>query len=209
MQNHHQREGALLALVAVGAIGLACAVILDRPNSRANRVGSAPARTARHVDFGRYAVTGRTVTISRPRSELYAFWRDFANLPRFMENVKSIKPAGEGRSRWTVKGPFDRPVTLETEISEDRPDELIAWQSVGGSDIDAKGRVTFRDGPAGRGTLVEAIIAYQPPAGDLGRHIAKLFGREPGVQARRELKRFKMLMETGEIADARFHHAQS
>jgi uncharacterized membrane protein len=94
-------------------------------------------------------------------------------------------------------------VRIETVVSEDRPDELVAWRSVEGSDVESRGRVAFRDAPADRGAEVEAIIAYKPPAGEVGRWIAKLFGREPQVQGRRELKRFKMLMETGEIATAR------
>ena len=91
-------------------------------------------------------------------------------------------------------------VDLETEIAEEREGELIAWRSTEASDIDADGRVTFTEGPAGRGTIVSAEVAYRPPGGEVGRWIAKLFQREPSVQGRRELKRFKMLMETGEIA---------
>lgn len=165
---------------------------------------SAPGWTARQRRFGGYAVTGRTVTIDRPRHELYAFWRDFANLPQFMEHVLAVSAAGE-TSRWTIAGPAGRDVTVETRIIEDRPGELIAWRSTEASDIDAEGKVMFRDAPGKRGTEVEAIIAYKPPAGELGRWIAKIFQAEPSVQGRRELKRFKMLMETGEIATSHHH----
>jgi uncharacterized membrane protein len=92
---------------------------------------------------------------------------------------------------------------VETRIVEERAGELIAWRSTEASDIDTEGRVTFRDAPAGRGAEIEAIVAYRPPAGELGRWIAKLFQAEPSLQGRRELKRFKMLMETGEIATNR------
>ena len=87
-----------------------------------------------------------------------------------------------------------------TEVTEERDGELIAWRTLRGSDVEAEGRVSFRDAPGGRGTIVEATVAYKPPGGELGRWIARLFGREPDVQGRRELRRFKMLMETGEIA---------
>lgn len=167
---------------------------------------SAPGRTARRLGFGRYAVTGRTVTINRPREELYAYWRDFANLPRFMENVKDVAVDGD-QARWTIAAPAGREVHVETRIVQEREGEFIAWQSTDASDIDTQGKVTFRDAPAGRGTEVETIVAYVPPAGEIGRLIARLFQREPGVQGRRELKRFKMLMETGEVATASNHRS--
>lgn len=162
----------------------------------------APGRTAKDKDFGKYEVVGHAVTINRPRAELYAFWHDFQNLARFMENIDKVQPTGAKRYVWTIKAPAGQTVDVETEIVTDRPDELIAWRSVEGSEIDTEGRVAFRDGGA-RGTIVEAIIAYKPPAGPLGKIIAKLFGREPNIQGRQELKRFKMLMETGEIAIAK------
>ena len=160
---------------------------------------SAPGRTARQRRFGRYAVTGRTVTINRPRAELYAFWRDFRNLPQFMENVHSVSVEGD-ITRWAIRAPAGREVSVETRFVADREGEEIAWRSTEHSDIDTEGKVMFRDAPAGRGTEVEAIVAYRPPAGELGRWIAKLYQAEPAIQGRRELKRFKMLMETGEIA---------
>ena len=190
---------------ALGVVVLGAGALLGLLAARASRSqpagDSAPGRTARGRPwFGDYAVVGRTVTINKPRAELYAFWRDFANLPRFMENVDSVRTAGDGRTEWTIRAPGGRSVAVETEVVEDREGELIAWRSTPGSQIDTEGRVTFRDAPAGRGTRVEALIAYKPPAGELGRLAAKIFQREPHIQGRRELKRFKMLMETGEVA---------
>ena len=167
---------------------------------------SAPGRTARRRRFGRYAVTGRTVTIGRPRAELYSFWRSFSNLPRFMQNVRDVQEDGDV-TRWTVRGPLGRDIHLETRIVEERDGEIIAWRSTESSDIDTEGKVMFRDASAGRGTEVEAIIAYVPPAGELGRWVAKAFQAEPTLQGRRELRRFKMLMETGEIATNRNRNA--
>jgi len=146
------------------------------------------------------ALVGRTVTINRPRSELYAFWRDFRNLAAFMENVESVTPGDDRISHWVVKAPAGRTVQWDAIVTEDVPGEVIAWESVEGADIKNTGRIEFRDGPPGRGTEVTATIVYDPPAGELGKLIAKLFQKEPKIQARRELRRFKQLMETGEVS---------
>jgi len=168
-------------------------------NGRGRHSDDAPGFTARR-GFGKYDVVGRTVTIARPRAELFAFWRDFQNLAQVMENVERIQPTGEGSAVWTIKAPAGYTVDIETEIVREIENELIAWRSVAGSDIDTEGRVFFEDAPGERGTRVGLIVAYDPPAGELGRAVAKLFLREPEVQARHDLKRLKMLMETGEIA---------
>jgi uncharacterized membrane protein len=176
-------------------------VYLTRP--RESRPHDDTPRTAlRRRRFGRFAVTGRTVTINRPKSEIYSFWRDFNNLPRFMENVRSVKVEGD-LTRWVIRGPAGRDVNVITRIVQDRADEFISWRSTPESDIETEGRITFRDAPGNRGTQVEARIAYVPPGGEIGRWIAKAFQAEPEMQGRRELKRLKMLMETGEIATNR------
>ena len=162
----------------------------------------APKRAQRDDKDGDLAIVGRSVLINRPRHELYAFWRDFTNLPNFMKSIESIEVDGNKRSTWKVKAPAGQTVTLETEVSEDVPDQKIAWRSVEGSQIKTEGYVSFADAPGQRGTVVSAEIGYDPPGGDLGRLVAKLFMAEPNIQARHELKRFKMLMETGEIATA-------
>lgn len=146
------------------------------------------------------ALVGRTVTINRPRDELYAFWRDFRNLAAFMENVESVTPGDHRTSHWVVKAPAGRTVEWDAVITEDVPGETIAWASVEGADIRNTGRIDFREGPPGRGTEVTATIVYDPPGGDIGKLIAKLFQKEPKIQARRELRRFKQLMETGEVS---------
>ncbi|KQW80739.1 SRPBCC family protein [Brevundimonas sp. Root1279] len=141
----------------------------------------------------------RAVMINRPRQALYAFWRDFKNLPTFMENVKSVELMDGDRSSWVVAGPAGSEVELVSEITEDRPGEYIAWRSLRESDIDHEGWIEFRDNAFGRGTEVRVFISYDPPAGTVGKLVAKVLQREPRVQARRELRRFKQLMETGEI----------
>lgn len=201
MTSHGRTHGALAAGIALaaGAIALA-AKQQNRRRHSDHPADDAPGFAARR-DFGRYEVVGRSVTIARPRAELFAYWRDFSNLARFMENLIEVSPAGsDGHSVWTIRAPAGESVEVETRIAREVDGELIAWRSVGGSDIDTEGRVTFEDAPGERGTRVGLIIAYVPPMGEAGRVAAKLFRREPEVQARHDLKRFKMLMETGEIA---------
>lgn len=149
------------------------------------------------------ALEARTVTINRPRAELYAFWRDFRNLALFMENIESVTPGDDRRSHWVVKAPAGKTVEWDSVLVEEVENELLAWESVEGSGLRNAGRIEFRDGPPGRGTEVTATIVYEPPGGELGKLVAKLFQKEPKIQARRELRRFKQLMETGEISTAK------
>jgi uncharacterized membrane protein len=145
-------------------------------------------------------LVGRSVTIDRSRHELYDFWRDFRNLPLFMENIESVTQLEPDRSHWKVKGPADTSVEWDSVITEDIPGEVIAWTSVEGTDVPNTGRIEFKQSPNNRGTIVTATIAYDPPGTKLGALIAKMFGREPKIQARRDLRRFKQLMETGEVS---------
>jgi len=166
----------------------------------------APATAARDSDVraeeagrGEKSVTAAVVTIAKPARELYDFWRDFANLVQVMENVDAITVEGPDRSTWSVKGPGGRTISWESIVTEDRPGETIAWQSVEGSQVRNSGRVEFHEVP-GRGSVVRAVIAYDPPGGTIAQLVAKLFQREPAIRARRDLRRFKQFMETGEIS---------
>lgn len=141
----------------------------------------------------------RTVTINQPAHELYTFWRDFRNLPLFMENIESVRILDGVRSHWKVKAPADTTVEWISRVTEDIPGEVIAWSSEENSSIANSGRIEFKPTSNGRGTQVTATIVYDPPAGALGKIVAKLFQREPNIQARQDLRRFKQLMETGEI----------
>jgi len=145
------------------------------------------------------ALLGEAVTISRAPQELYDFWRDPTNLVRFMDNVTAIERIDERRSRWTVKAPMGREVSWESVITHEVPGKEISWQSADGAEIDNSGKIEFVDAGK-RGTVVRVRIAYDPPAGFVGQVLAKLFQREPRIQARRDLHRFKQLMEAGEVA---------
>jgi len=135
-----------------------------------------------------------SITIDRPARELYDFWRDFTNLAQFMDNVKSVEKLGDKRSHWEIKAPAGTSVEFDSRVTEDVPGKLIAWESEAGASVPNRGRVEFNELAGGR-TQVRARISYDPPAGAAGRLVAKLFQREPAVQAREDLARFKDVME--------------
>ena len=171
----------------------------DAPPTTSKHGDAADAATESLIDAKGSSAIATAVTINRPVAEVYAYFRDFANLPSFMENVISIEVTDDKTSRWTVKAPAGATVSWDARITQEEPNRLIAWTSEPGADVPNSGRVTFRDaGP--RGTVVTATIAYDPPGGVIGKVIAKMFQREPAIQARRDLARFKQLMEAGEIA---------
>ncbi|WP_339952158.1 SRPBCC family protein [uncultured Albimonas sp.] len=200
------RAGASAAVVGLGIgaalfAGWRAARALQAADLR-HPPDDAPGRAARRGRFGDWEVAGRTVTIDRPREEVYRFWRDVANLPRFMEHVVHAHEV-DGTVRWALAGPEGRTLAVVAELVSDRPGDEIAWASTEASEIETRGKVRFRDAPAGRGTEVQAVVAYIPPGGRLGSWIRMLYGRDPALQGRRELKRLKMLLETGEIASSR------
>lgn len=142
----------------------------------------------------------KTVTINKPVEELYRFWHDFENLPRFMKHLKSVKVYDAKRSHWIATAPLGGSVEWDAEILEDRENTFISWASVEGADIDNSGFVRFKQVPGNRGTEIKVVIEYFPPGGALTATFAKLFGEEPEQQLGDDLRRFKMLMEAGEIA---------
>jgi len=142
----------------------------------------------------------RAVTIYRPVEELYRFWRDFENLPRFMKHLEAVHSVSNGRSHWVAKAPLGANVTWDAEITQDRENEAIGWESLPGADVANSGIVQFQPAPNGAGTEVKVTLQYQPPGGAAGAMVAKLFGEEPGQQVADDLRRFKELMEAGEIA---------
>jgi uncharacterized membrane protein len=131
--------------------------------------------------------------------EAYMFWHNFENLPRFMRHVESVRLLSDGRLEWTAIGPMGTRVHWKAEITEDLQNRRIAWRSVPGSDFHNRGYVEFRPAPGNRGTIVTASIEYEPPAGALGRAAAAIFGKDPEFAIREDLRRFKQLIEAGEI----------
>jgi uncharacterized membrane protein len=153
------------------------------------------------------AAAFEAVTIDRPPDELYRFWHNFENLPRFMNNLESVRVTGDRRSHWVAKGPAGTTVEWDAETIEDRPNELIAWRSLEGSEVENSGTVRFKPAPGNRGTEVEVEVEYNPPGGLLGAGVAKLFASAPEQLIKGDLYRFKQLMETGEVvhSDASIH----
>lgn len=187
-------------LAAVAAAG-AASFLLARRNADRGSTGETISDAPDHVlrSPPESTLIGRTVTINKPCQELYDAWRDYTRFPDFMENVRDVEDLGDGRSRWTIEAPAGSSVELVVRTTDDRAGESIAWASEPESDIETEGRVEFRDAGPGRGTIVQFTTRYSAPAGRIGRGIAKILQREPNVQARRDLRRFKQLMETGEV----------
>jgi uncharacterized membrane protein len=137
--------------------------------------------------------------VNRSPEEVYRFWRNFENLPRFMRHVESVSDLGDGRSHWKVKGPAGMEVEWDATIVADVPNEVITWRSLENADVDNAGAVRFEAAPGGRGTIVRVNIEYNPVGGVIGAAVAKLFGEEPEQQLDDDLRRFKQVLEVGEV----------
>jgi uncharacterized membrane protein len=148
----------------------------------------------------------KTITILRSPEEVYTFWRDLENLPRFMEHLESVQ-VQNGRSTWRAKGPAGTSIEWQAEVVQDHPNESIGWRSVEGATVPNRGAVRFNPAPGGRGTQVVVELKYDPPGGKLGAAVARLFGEEPAVQIDRDLRKLKQILETGEVlhSDASIH----
>ena len=140
-----------------------------------------------------------SLVIDRSPEDLYKHWRKFSNFPSFMKHVKSVEIIGECRSHWVVAGPLGTIVQWDAEITEDQPNERLAWRSVEGSDVDHSGRVRFEQAPGGRGTMMTVEMQYGPPGGTLGSAVSAWFGEDPNQSIKMDLRRFKQVMETGEV----------
>ena len=177
---------ATAAVLGVTALDVLCAGKLSRTSTGSTR---------RH-----YGVrVEKVMTVNRPIEEVYQFWRNFENLPRFMRHLESVQVIDDRRSRWRAKGPAGMAVEWEAELVQDVRDEWIAWRSLEGSDVQHSGSVRFTRAPGARGTEVRVELQYSPPGGLVSRGIAWLFGEEPEQQIHEDLRRFKQLLETGEI----------
>lgn len=179
-------DSGLLALgVALVAVGGYAAYTLTRrePTPNEKRV-----RVEKHV------------TVNRPAADLYGYWRKLGNLPQVMSHLESVEELDDTRSHWVAKAPAGRTVEWDAEIVQDIENERISWKALEGSDIENAGSVAFTELPHGRGTELAIVLAYEPPLGKVGATLARLLGEEPHKQLQDDLRRFKQLMETGEIA---------
>jgi uncharacterized membrane protein len=179
-----RRRRAMTAMAAVGAI-----TAVDVYT--AVRGGRQP--------FARGLDLHASITVKRPREEVYGFWRDLENLPRFMIHLRDVRLIDQRRSYWVAEVPARRPAEWYAEIIEDRPGELIAWRSSEGAAVPNSGVVRFGTAPGDRGTEVHVEMRYEPPAGAMGAAFARLLGEHPEQQVRDDLRRFKQVLETGEV----------
>ena len=162
------------------------------------------ASAAATVDARRAIKIERSVTIDRPRDEVFGIWRDFERLPQFIDDVRSVTSLSGGRSHWVAKLPGGKTIGWDAELVNEIPGELVAWKTVGDSDVAHAGSVHFRDAPDGRGTDMRFVISYEPPGGRLSAMLAafaRLFGQSPDATIREDLRRFKMRVEAGEVAN--------
>jgi len=188
--NRRVRIGLALAAVAgVAALDLLSSQqVASHPKARLRerpRAGTVPVR----VDL----------VVNKDPDTCYRFWRDFANFPRFMRHVQDVKVLDERRSHWTLSAPAGRSVQWDAEIVEDVPGERIAWKAGPRAAIPNAGVVRFEPATGGRGTIIRVRIHYRPPGGELGSMVAHVFGEAPELQARHDLRRFKQVLETGEV----------
>lgn len=144
----------------------------------------------------------RNITIDAGRTELYEFWRDFANLPRFMDHLVSVRVVSPTRSHWIARAPAGTTVEWDAEIINEVPGRLIAWKSLPGADVPNAGSVHFTDAPHGRGTVVKVEMDVEPPVGTLGLIIATMFGDDPDRDVREALSNLKHVMEGGGGSDS-------
>ena len=150
------------------------------------------------VPSGRGIKVEKSVTVNKSPEELYCFWRNFENLPRFMNHLESVKMTDDKRSHWVANAPAGTTVEWDAEIINEKENNLIAWRSLEGSDVDNAGSVHFEPATGGRGTRVRVVLEYVPLGGSVGAAIARLFGENPEQQIQEDLRRFKQVMETGE-----------
>lgn len=141
-----------------------------------------------------------SIATTKTPEECYRFWRDIRNLPRFMENVQSVQALDERRFHWVAQGPAEATMEWDCEITEDSAGSALAWRSLDGAQIPNAGSVIFEPSPNGRGTIVRLSIHYSPVGGRLNASLARLLRQDPQTQVREDLRRFKQLLETGEIA---------
>jgi uncharacterized membrane protein len=193
-----------LAFAAFGVSSVAYGLSVLRRGSRQRRRLTSGSAEDQHTQHN--VSVNATTTIWRSREEVYAFWRDFNNIPRFMRHIASVTEA-DGRTTWQASASFGPSITWEAQIISDRPGEEILWRSTDQSLLANHGAVYFRNGPGGRGTEVHVHIGFEPPLGAVGEAVGKLLRALPREQLTADLRRLKQLLELGEIvqSDASIH----
>lgn len=193
MASRSARNQRRLSLATAAVAGIA---VLDLLSSMDNAQRE---KIERGEDTSGVSQVEKSIAVNRSPEECYRFWRDVENFPRFMKNVEEVRDLGDRRIHWKAKGPAGLPVVWNAELYADEPNEYLAWRTLPGADIDHEGIVRFDHAPGGRGTIIRVSMQYRPPGGAAGNMVAKLFGEDPSRQIDENLRRFKWLIETGEI----------
>ncbi|MCW2237566.1 SRPBCC family protein [Azospirillum canadense] len=186
---------AAAAVAGVTALDVLCGQRMGQDGGEAQGTG-ANRLWSRHIDVR------QTVAINRKPEEIYSFWRDFRNLPQFMSHLERVDVQDDRRSHWVAKAPAGRTVEWDAEVTEDQPNQRLCWRSLERADVDNSGEVRFERAPGDRGTILRVEMRYTPPGGIFGAIGAKLFGEEPQMQVRDDLRRLKQVLETGEVTVA-------
>lgn len=206
--------------VAAGALMLGLGTYLLYHGAKGASVEELPAMRQARERFGQGSMHGRErsmggfpkgkretpgvqvreqVTVNRSLPDLYRFWRNVENLPRVMTYLEDVSRSGDRRSHWVARGPAGQRVEWDAEVTDARENELVAWRSLEGSEVPNEGSVRFSRSPDGSGTVIDVALTYHPPGGKAGAAVAKLFGREPAQEIRRDLERFKERVESGNL----------
>jgi uncharacterized membrane protein len=191
---------ASLAVLGVAALDVVSSVRLTSEASPAAG-HDAGSFIAEEIDDDHLVLTS-TVTVNRPIEAVYEFWKDPRNYAQFIDHIDSVNPATSGKSHWKVKGPAGFTVEWDAELVADTPNEIIRWRSTAESSVSNSGTVTFTRAPGNRGTIVKLQVEYRPKAGPLGLRIGKAFSAIPKTQLSQDLRRFKQLIEVGEIVQS-------
>lgn len=165
-------------------------------------LGINTADTSSEIDVARDVHLEKSIIIDKSPEDLYSFWRQFENLPRFMTHLESVTNKGFNKWHWVAKGPVGKNVEWDAEIYNEKPNEMIAWRSLENADITNAGSVRFEPAVGERGTQVTVVLNYNVPGGKVSAALAKLFGREPGQMIEQDLRRLKRVLETGEVPSA-------
>ena len=191
---------ATLAVAGVTALDIVSSMRLTSEASPA--AGHDPGSFTVETSDGDHLVLASTVTVNRSIGEVYSFWKDPRNYAQFMDHIESVNPETSGKSRWKVTGPAGLTVEWDAEIVADTPNEMIRWRSNASSKVSNTGTVTFKPAAGNRGTVVKLEIEYKPKAGPIGAGIAKIFSAIPKTQLNKDLRRFKQLIEVGEVVQS-------